>query len=287
MEPFDKKKEILKALALLREYAQGRGGEEKFPVRINYIDQYIAEYSKPNPNINWRTFADFHDLKAEATIVQDAVKSYKRSFLNFMNKYFETEGRNAPYRLTYEEKGYYLKPIKNPFAVTSSDTGISYSESKHFETRYRPVLLQVFKAVCFIIALLSLYFGVAIFWTTQQLSFILLGMLSITIAILTGLIAIPLFMLQEDKFTFIFYSDYFLRLIDQRISLASYSGECPLCGGTVKLMLSLIQWRGYIGKCQNFPRRHVYSFDDSSLSGELLIKNCSPQFKVKRRGIDS
>lgn len=275
MESVDKKKETLKALALLREYAQGRGGEEKYPVRLQYIDQYITEYSKPNPNINWRTFADFHDLKAEATLIQDAVKSYKRSFLNFMNKYFETEGRNAPYRLTYEEKGYYLKLIKNPFAVTASDMGISYKESKHFETRYRPVLFRFIKAVCFMITLSSLYFGVALFWTTQQLSLILLSMLSITIAIVAGLIAIPLFMLQEDKFTFIFYSDYFLRLIDQRISLASYSGECPLCGGTVKLTLSLIRWRGYIGKCQNFPRRHLYSFDDSSLSGELVTKNCT------------
>ena len=142
MESVDKKKEILKALALLREYAQSRGGEEKFPVRINYIDQYIREYSKSNPNINWRTFAAFHDLKAEATIVQDAVKSYKRSFLNFMNKYFETEGRNAPYRLTYEEKGYYLKLIKNPFAVTPSVAGISYIENIYFKTKCRPMLLQ-------------------------------------------------------------------------------------------------------------------------------------------------
>jgi hypothetical protein len=273
MESVDEKKEILNALALLRKYAQTNGGEKDLPVRLPYIDQYVAEYSKPNPHINWRTFADLHDLKGEATLVKDAVRSYKRSFHNFMNNYFETEGKNAPYRLTYEEKGYYLKIIKNPFAVTPSATGISYTENKYFEANYRPILFQSINVVCFMIAISSLYFGIALFWTARHLSFILLGMLSIAIAIITGLMAIPLFMLQEDKFTFIFYSDYFLRLIDQKIALTSYSGECPLCGGTVKLSLSLIRWKGYVGKCRNFPRRHVYSFDDSSLSGELLTKN--------------
>src|SRR5208283_1769192 len=113
----DERKEILKLLYLLKEYAERRGGEEGSPTRVAYINRYISEYSKQNPNVKQSNFIDLHDPKEEASDPKNTVRVYMKSkFLPFMNNFFETEGGQLGYHLTFpDKKGYSLILKENPF----------------------------------------------------------------------------------------------------------------------------------------------------------------------------
>jgi hypothetical protein len=56
-----------------------------------------------------------------------------------------------------------------------------------------------------------------------------------------------------------------------RLQLARYVGDCPLCAGTVELRRGGWVFPGrIIGRCQNSPREHVYQFDHIFRSGTLI-----------------
>ena len=56
-----------------------------------------------------------------------------------------------------------------------------------------------------------------------------------------------------------------------RLLLARYVGDCPLCGGTVELRRGGWVYPGrIIGRCQNSPREHVYRFDHILRLGNLI-----------------
>lgn len=57
----------------------------------------------------------------------------------------------------------------------------------------------------------------------------------------------------------------------ERLVLARYSGQCPRCNGTVRLMDGGKDFpRRVVGRCENAMSEHVYSFDPTTMTGEAL-----------------
>lgn len=56
------------------------------------------------------------------------------------------------------------------------------------------------------------------------------------------------------------------------ILMTRYSGECPICGGTVSIYPGGKLYPGrLVGKCWDSPREHVYSFDHITRTGNHLM----------------
>src|ERR1700690_1786983 len=87
---------------------------------------------------------------------------------------------------------------------------------------------------------------------------ILTGAFFAAIALTLFIMSLRLLRLYGTKFTFLI-GKLFLMMTKQEITIASYSGICPICGETVQLESDRL-FRN-IGKCQQNPARHRFSFD--------------------------
>jgi hypothetical protein len=282
MERDDEKKEILKLLALIREYAERLGGVDT-PVRIAYLNKYIEEYSKPEPKISQSTFMDLHDPKNVGTDAKNTVRVYMGDkFKPFIKKYFETEGVNLPYHLTFPSKGYLLVLIDNPSISQSANSQsaavniskhIQYEEHQYCTLKYRPLLHKLIIMLFQLILPTFLLTGLIFIWIgrSKSLPLLVAGILLLLVIGPLLLIVLSLNKLPKVKLTFLLEGKYFLRLSDQNIIiLASYSGTCPICGGRVELVHSRAKWRGHVAKCEKYPEGHVFSFDPTDFTGERL-----------------
>ena len=272
----EERKEILKLLYLLKEYAERRGGEEGSPTRVAYINRYISEYSKKDPNVKQSNFVDLHDPKEEASDPKNTVRAYMRSkFLPFINAFFETEGRQLRYHLTFPDKGYSLILKENPFWSESSGpketTGVTYVEHIHFQTRYRPILIVlVFTVACIISGYLFLK-GFATFLHRGNIYSLIVGLTFSVVSVFFFFLAKALARVSDEtNLAFFIGRRFFLKRLDKSLMLTSYECLCPLDGGTVILTNERKKNIGYIAKCQKNPDHHTFSCDYVLLTGKLL-----------------
>lgn len=57
----------------------------------------------------------------------------------------------------------------------------------------------------------------------------------------------------------------------KRIRLVRYAGTCPICSGKVEILDGKKEFPNrFVGRCEESPAEHVFSFDRVTLKGELL-----------------
>ena len=271
----NEQKEILKLLYLIKEYAVRLGGEG-IPTRTAYIDRYISEYSKQSPNVKQSNFTDLHDPKTEASDPKNTVRVYMKSkFLPFINSFFETEGKQLRYHLTFPDKGYSLILKENPFWSENPDPkgtrSVSYTEHVYFKTRYRPILFYMVSILAFLGSAGLFIKGTAITFAGRGHFFQLLGgciflVMSMILFFLTKALA----KVNADKFAYFIWQIFFFKRFNEMLMLASYNSSCPVCGGKVVLTYTKKKDIGYIARCQNHPEGHTFSFDHVILTGKQL-----------------
>ena len=271
------RKEILKLLYLLKEYAERRGGEEGSPTRAAYINRYISEYSKRDPNVKQSNFIDLHDPKEEASDPKNTVRVYMRSkFLQFMNVFFESEGRQLRYHLTFPpDKGYSLILKENPFwSETSESIGtrsVSYTEHVYFKTRYRPILFYIVSILAFLGGAGLFLKGTAMTLAGRGHFFLLLGgCIFLVMSMILFSLTKSLAKVNTDKFAYFIWQVFFFKRFNELLMLASYKSSCPVCRGKVVLTYTKKKDIGYIARCQNHPEGHTFSFDHVILTGKQL-----------------
>jgi len=272
----DERKEILKLLYLLKEYAERRGGEEGSPTRVAYINRYISEYSKKDPNVKQSNFIDLHDPKEEASDPKNTVRAYMRSkFLQFMNAFFEAEGKQLRCHLTFPDKGYALILKENPFwsdgPKPNEVPSVSYVEHIYFQTQYRPILIALVLTVVYIICGFLFIKGITTFLNRGNLSSLIVGlMISVAGAFFFFLGKALTQVSDYNTLAFFLWKKFFFRRLDKSLMLTSYESLCPLCGGKVILTDERKKDLGYIAKCQRNTDHHKFSCDYVQLTGKLL-----------------
>jgi len=61
------------------------------------------------------------------------------------------------------------------------------------------------------------------------------------------------------------------RYSDKSIKIVRYTAKCPVCGGKVHAKSGGLEfWGRIVGRCENSPREHVFSFDHVTWQGKLL-----------------
>lgn len=61
------------------------------------------------------------------------------------------------------------------------------------------------------------------------------------------------------------------RYQDKSIKAVRYTAKCPVCGGKVHAKSGGLEfWRRIVGRCENSPREHVFSFDHVTRRGTSL-----------------
>ncbi len=272
----DERKEILKLLYLLKEYAERRGGEEGSPTRVAYINRYISEYSKHDPNVKQSNFIDLHDPKEEASDPKNTVRVYMKSkFLPFINAFFETEGKELRYRLTFPERGYSLILKENPFWSEGPEPketpGIEYIEHIYFRTQYRPILIALVLTVVYIICGFLFIKGITTYLSRGNLSSLIVGLMISVVAAFFFFLGKALARVSDyDTLAFFIWKKFFFKRLDKSLMLTSYESLCPLCGGKVILTDERKKNIGYIAKCQRNTEHHKFSCDYVLLTGKLL-----------------
>jgi len=97
-------------------------------------------------------------------------------------------------------------------------------EHQILETGYSPVLMIAIPAVVAAVAFISIITG-AVFVESP-----LLFAFPLALAVVGIFVSSNVYRLPQRRFTHLFHR-YFLRLSDNRITLATYSSTCPVCEG--------------------------------------------------------
>lgn len=266
--------ELLKLLILIKGFLE-KYQDGDTPVRYAYVNKYIEKYSAPNPNkvkINQSVLRDLHDPKSEFTDPKNSVRGYMNTnFKPFLRKVFETVGENWPYEFSIADRNYNVLLLKR-----RGSGGISYTERIYLRVKYRPFIFNTIASM--LTGVLSLIIVLSVFIcfagsdhnNPQTLWTILLFL---TIAIISMPMVCALSRLSHNKFVPFHLNEYFVKLSGRDVVLASYASDCPICKnerGIVKVVFSWMRGKGYLGKCQENPDGHVFSFDHTNLTGEKL-----------------
>lgn len=267
----DEKKKILGILKFIKDFLETHP-DEQLPVRIGYIKKYIEKYSaSKNMVISQSVLSDIHDPKEEFTDSKNTVRVYvKNHFKPFLKKFFETEGKSLPYELVLPDGQYNeLKLIKR------KSSAVIYNEHQYFSMKFRPYLVK--PASTFLLFLLP-FFWLLIFTAIyvershHYPAFFAAAIFLLIVSLLLWPIGYGFYRLSEKKFVFFHFRNLFLRLTDNTIILASYSGTCPICNHEkiVDVVLPSTPGRGYKGRCREHPNAHTFSFDYTSFTGEKI-----------------
>lgn len=101
----------------------------------------------------------------------------------------------------------------------------------------------------------------------------ILGIFSSAVAGIPALIILTTFFIARNKFKYFFGKGYFLKFDGTALSVASYQGICPECGGSLALTK---QWhledgrRIYIAVCNKNTKDHLFKFDSETLAGSKI-----------------
>jgi hypothetical protein len=264
--------EILKLLILIKGFLE-RHQDGDTPVRFAYVNKYIEKYSSSKKlKITQGVLSDLHDPKNEFTDSKSTVRVYmNNNFKPFLKKFFETEGKSLPYELSIPDGTYNALQLKR-----RAKGGIVYTERLYLRMKYRPFIFHaIASTLMFFVPLILLSSVIIVFAESNRNNpkAILLGFLIAAITLFAMPIVFALSRLSYKKFVAFHLNEFFLKLSGREVVLASYSAGCPICKnelGVVKVVFSWMRGKGYLGKCQENPDGHIFSFDHTSLTGERL-----------------
>jgi len=229
-------------------------------------------------------------LKLAPADDDDALRKRRDALSESFKEYYKKEGKhsrlvlhlreddNKDVRLYYEEKPHYddkatapqsEAKAKKPRAATEKEVS---ENTINYEADVRKTLKNGFLFNALFLLLVIGIWLLVIVLTASSLKYlshgsILIGAFSDAIALTLFIMSLRLLRLYGTKFTFLI-GKLFLMMTKQEITIASYSGICPICGDTVQLEND--KWIRNIGKCQQNPMRHRFSFDHATRKGELI-----------------
>lgn len=246
------------------------------PELRNYIDKFIYLYRQGLAD-QIRATAFFPrkiknkgDIIDASKVVSKNMASLRKCFID----YYAIEGKDAEFEVYFiAPKGDYKLGVRRKGISVSGmkpSEIIDYHEKKYRAVHYIPILFKLNIAL-FAPLILVLFIAVALFtiaaFNIHSSRYLYPALLSFVAMVAVALIEISLIRLEEKRFVALIWK-YFLKLSDQSISVASYSGVCLVCQGVVELKYSLIGWKGYVGKCRDNPDMHTFTFDHTTLSGQ-------------------
>jgi hypothetical protein len=234
--------------------------------------------------------AGFDFLKLAPADDDDTLRKRRDALSESFKEYYKKEGKqsrlvlrlsdddNKDVRLYYEEKPHDDEKatvlqsevkVKKPRAATEKEV---LEGTVIYEADVRKTLKNdfMFNAL-FLILVIGIWILVIVL-PVISLKYlargaILAGALSAAIALTLLIMSLRLLRLYGTRFTFLI-GKLFMMMTKQEVTIASYSSICPICGDTVQLENDRL-FRN-IGKCQQNPVRHRFSFDHATRKGELI-----------------
>jgi hypothetical protein len=144
-----------------------------------------------------------------------------------------------------------------------------------YEARVRKAFKNGFlsQSILLVVMIGSLIGSIVLLVFAKASGLTLTGGIYSGLAVLFLIGTIRIFNFEGTKFMFLFFN-LFLKMTKQEIMIVSYSGICPVCGDAIQVKSA---WRVrnrlgriYIGKCEQNPEQHRFTFDHATRIGELI-----------------
>lgn len=246
------------------------------PAQKQILDKYVEIYQEwKERDIPSRCLFDQGPKEDDPRFFKRVWKNTNSLRTSFKKFYDTEEGRASGFELYFIAKGKNYNLGIRPWGEVEPEAvegdvkkqppsgSVSYVENHVLETRYSPLLLFAIPAGVFV-AVLVLFITGGLFVDSPFLFALILTFAAVVLFISRNLYRLP-----HWRFAHFFHS-YFLRLSDKKIILATYSSDCPECGGDVELTSGFVKGTGYVARCLNNQHSHTFSFDHTSLKGERL-----------------